>query len=504
MSWLLLTAGWALPQSALCADGFLASAFPASGWGFLAYLAALVCLIVALLLTGFVVARRAGWPWLAAWTCAAAAAIALEVMTAQAESFPWAVASRWEWLALSGGFLAVGTAMAAILIRARRPARQSDPGSGGVARKPAVTWATAAVMAIAVVAAMTAGLARWSLPPGVDQVVPARLISAGAAGLRGSQDGVVAADGNRAWIVGDQRVSEFNAGTGRLLWVIPDLRLGIRDPGAAVVEGHDLWIASDPWTGTGSITELNANTGSLIRILTGVDDPADIAVDGRDLWIVNDLHDSTSVTELSASTGRLIRTLATGNPGTDDASEIAAAGNDIWIASGAGDGDGSITELHASTGRLIRVLSGRRYGLDCPNEPSDICPEAIAADGTHLWIANASDTGRVALAEFSAGTGRVVLTLPNGRCGLYPADLTVSRGRVWVANVNPDENGGSVTELNTATGRCVRTILDGSWSEERVAGGPSMIAVAKTHIWIENYGPWDEAEWGPVAILTRG
>ena len=342
-------------------------------------------------------------------------------------------------------------------------------------------------------------------------MVPARLITARAVGLSGSQSGVVAADGNRAWIVGDQKVSGFNAGTGRLLWAIPGLRLGIRDPSAAVVDGHDPWIASDPLTGAGSITELNANTGSLIRILSGrragVDASAAIAVDGRDLLIANDPRDSTSVTELSASTGRLIRTLATGYPGTDDVSEIAAAGNDIWIASAPGGGDGSITELNASTGRLIRVLSGRRYGLDCPNDPSDICPEAIAADGAHVWIANASDTGRVALAEINARTGGVVVTLPNGRCGLYPADLTVSRGRVWVANVNPDGNGGSVTELNTVTGRCARTILDGSWSEERVAGSPAMIAVAKTHIWVENYGPWDEAEWGPVTIvtiLTRG
>lgn len=130
--WLLLAVGWVVPQAALCADGFAASAYPAAGWSLVAYLLVVACLIVALLLAGLLVARRSGWRWSLAWICAVAAGIALEVKTAGAENSPWAVPSRWTRLELSAGFLAVGAVMAAILVHAPQP--REMPGRLGRSR----------------------------------------------------------------------------------------------------------------------------------------------------------------------------------------------------------------------------------------------------------------------------------------------------------------------------------------------------------------------------------
>ena len=500
--WLLLVAGWVVPQAAVCADGFAASAYPAAGFGVVAYLLVVACLIVALLLAALLVARRSGWRWSLAWICAVAAGMALEVKTAGVENSPWAVPSRWTWLELSAWFLAVGAAMAAILVHAPRLARRAGRGSAG---KCLAGWAAAAVGVLAVCGGLAGVLAARSLPPGVTQIVPIRIIAARDAGLAGGSD-ALAADGTRVWVAGNRSVTELNASDGRTVRVLPAARLSIRDPAAAVADGNDLWIASDPLTGNGSITEVNTGTGKLIRIVSGphsgIRSPSDIAIDGNHLWIAGDALDGNAlVTELNATTGALIRVLPQPGSGSDDVTDITAAGSDIWIASTTETGYGSLTELNAGTGTHIRTLSGRRYGLSCP-DADEICPVGITADGTRLWIASACEPGGIAAAELNASTGAVITTLRLGTYGLYPTDIAASSGRVWITSENPAGNGGTVTELNAATGQRIATILDGSRTRELVGGGPGLIAVAGRYLWIENDGPWDESTWGPTSVLT--
>jgi hypothetical protein len=47
----------------------------------------------------------------------------------------------------------------------------------------------------------------------------------------------------------------------------------------------------------------------------------------------------------------------------------------------ANTGGASVTELNESTGTLVQVLSRPSYEFNRP--------DAIAADGTHVWVANA-------------------------------------------------------------------------------------------------------------------
>ena len=116
---------------------------------------------------------------------------------------------------------------------------------------------------------------------------------------------------------------------------------------------------------------------------------------------------------------------------------IASDGTHVWVANGLG---GSVTELSASTGGLVKVISGSRYEFDDP--------AAIASDGTHVWVAN---DGGNSVTELSASTGALVKVIS----GL---ELRVRRSRCHRLGRHPClggelGDGNSVTELSATDGR---------------------------------------------------
>jgi hypothetical protein len=80
------------------------------------------------------------------------------------------------------------------------------------------------------------------------------------------------------------------------------------------------------------------------------------------------------------------------------------------------------------------VLKARKYGFSEP--------DAVASDGTHAWVANTGGGGSVT--ELNAATGHLVKRLSKSSYQFdFPCDIAAYRGRVWVANGNSD----SVTEF---------------------------------------------------------
>ena len=116
---------------------------------------------------------------------------------------------------------------------------------------------------------------------------------------------------------------------------------------------------------------------------------------------------ATSVTELSASTGALVKVISGSAYKFNDPDAIASDGTHVWVANAAGD---SVTELSASTGALVKVISGSAYKFDDP--------DAITSDGTHVWVANDSATGDGAVGlDRGAGQGHLRLGLQVQRPG---------------------------------------------------------------------------------------
>jgi hypothetical protein len=74
------------------------------------------------------------------------------------------------------------------------------------------------------------------------------------------------------------------------------------------------------------------------------------ALCGPDLFLANSLHPG-SVTELDASTGALVRVVVGPQYEFNYPYTLAVNGDDLFVADGF-----SVTELDTSTGRLVRVL----------------------------------------------------------------------------------------------------------------------------------------------------
>jgi hypothetical protein len=104
-----------------------------------------------------------------------------------------------------------------------------------------------------------------------------------------------------------------------------------------------------------------------VRVLAGhryrFDGPAAMAVIGTDLFVAN-YGGGGSVTELDASTGALMKVLSGAAYHFTRPYCLAVVGPDLFVGSGTLDlkkPAGSVTEINASTGVLVRVLSGARY-----------------------------------------------------------------------------------------------------------------------------------------------
>jgi serine/threonine protein kinase len=151
--------------------------------------------------------------------------------------------------------------------------------------------------------------------------------------------------------------------------------------------------------------------------------------------------------------------------GFQDPDGIAADGTHLWIANYAGN---SVTELNVSTGAWMRTLSGGEYGFDKPL--------AITDDGAHLWVAN---VGSNSVTELSASNGDFVTTLSGAAYGfLSPFAIMTAGPDIWVANVN----GDSLTELRASDGSLVRNVSGAKYHFDEPAG----LAADGQHIWVAN------------------
>jgi DNA-binding beta-propeller fold protein YncE len=234
-----------------------------------------------------------------------------------------------------------------------------------------------------------------------------------------------------------------------------------KEPFGLAVAGGDLFVSN---FGDNSVTELDAASGRIVRVLSAPDDrfdgPTALAVAGGDLFVASSL--SRSITVLQASTGRLVRILS-GLPAEFSPYEMGVAGGDLVVSNIAG----SIVELDASSGKLVRTL--RHHGhLGSA--------WALAATGGDVFVANVYNKS---VSELDAANGRIVrvLSAPDDRFD-FPGSLAVAAGELFVANIG----GNTVTELDAANGALVRVV-----PLAKVVGGLATFSQS---------GPWTMAVTG--------
>jgi hypothetical protein len=244
------------------------------------------------------------------------------------------------------------------------------------------------------------------------------------------------------------------------------------DPDAMTVAGGDLIVAN--YKGN-SVTELDASTGALVRVVRDYS-PAAMAVVGDDLFVTTGFsgYDGDgSVTELDASTGAVVRLLGIpayyfSNPHPD---AMAVAGDDLFVGNGSGNGlVNAVNELDASTGAVVRVLSGPAYKFNLP--------VAMTVVGDDLFVGNGSGSS---VTELDASTGALVRVLSSPAYKFsYPQAMAVAGSDLFVANAT----GNSVTELDASTGALVKVLSGPAYK----FNGPEATAVAGDDLFVGNGG----------------
>jgi DNA-binding beta-propeller fold protein YncE len=220
------------------------------------------------------------------------------------------------------------------------------------------------------------------------------------------------------------------------------------------------------FNGFGSVTELSASTGALVRV---IDDPiykfaylAGITSSGGHIWVANGI--GNSVTELSAATGALVRVIHGSSYGFNDPWQIASDGTHIWVA----NSHNSVTELSAATGALVRRIGGSDYGRGGLWD--------VASDGTHVWVLSYD----CAVTELLASNGALIrrIQIPGWFDGCD--SVTIGASHMWVTS---GPWGNAVAELSLATGALVRVIEGASYEFKGTCGA----TLFGGDIWVVNY-----------------
>jgi outer membrane protein assembly factor BamB len=220
-------------------------------------------------------------------------------------------------------------------------------------------------------------------------------------------------------------------------------RYGFSHPTAITSAGPDLFVANE----SGSLSEVQASNGAAIRTISGTKfgfvHPVALAVSGNAVLVLNAGRPSAtpavagSISEIDAQTGKLLRKVSGSSFAFDDPIALAVSGPDAYIADVASN---SVTEIDTASGALVRVIAGQ--GLNTPDG-------ITVADG-HVWVA---DAGSNAATDIDQSTGAVLATVTDSDAAYgfgRPSVAIASDGNVFIAT--PFGTSPMVTKLSATTG----------------------------------------------------
>ncbi len=257
-------------------------------------------------------------------------------------------------------------------------------------------------------------------------------------------------------------VSEIRASNGAALRTISGSTFHFADPVAIGAAGKTILVlnAGRPNASPvvfGSITEINATTGALRRVVAGAPfafrDPVALAVAGPDVFVADE--GGNSVTEVNIGTGRLVRVVS--QQGLDAPDGIGVEDGQVWVADSASD---SATDIDEATGAVVATEtdSDGQYGFGQPS--------VVIGAGGSVYIASPFGTSPM-VTNVTATTGAANWYMCNTNGPYYFSLLSafaVSGDDLWVASGSgansptPGAATGSLTELNTSSGALIATV----------------------------------------------
>ena len=154
----------------------------------------------------------------------------------------------------------------------------------------------------------------------------------------------------------------------------------------------------------------------------------------------------------------------------DKPNAIAVQGSHLWITNNFG---ASVTEVGTTNGAVLRTLTSSADAFNYPN--------GIAVGDSHVWVISGPGNSLTELSE--SGVLVRVITAKADEFD-YPSSISVTRTRVWITN----DFGQSVTELNANNGKLIRVIK----LKAGVLEYPVGVSATSRDVWIINgrETPW--------------
>jgi YVTN family beta-propeller protein len=159
-------------------------------------------------------------------------------------------------------------------------------------------------------------------------------------------------------------------------------------------------------SGSNTVSELNASTGSVIQTITVGHAPVGVSSDGTHVWVVN--ISGNTVSELNAATGSVIQTITVGTEPTG----VSSDGTHVWVTN---SGSNTLSELDASTGSVIQTI------------PVGTKPLGVSSDGTDVWVTN---SGSNTVSEVSVGFTITTSSLPSATPGAPYGPVTLQAANI--------------------------------------------------------------------------
>ena len=246
-----------------------------------------------------------------------------------------------------------------------------------------------------------------------------------------------------------------------------------QEPWAIVSHGSHLWVVNF----SKNIVELDADTGSVIRIITAKTDghlePESISYNAGHLWVIS----NNSVAELNASDGALVRVIRAKSYDFDfDSGPIDFSGQTVWVLNAHNE---SVTELDASSGALIRVVHLHIKALSNPTTGVFYSPLDMAISGSRVVVSDLTVTGNQII-ELNTLSGSVIRVIKSGNGPWHNTRgiLAADSDHVWITG----DTYGKLVDLDTRTGSVIRVIKH----KVPVAGFVTAMIVNGSHLWITN------------------
>jgi YVTN family beta-propeller protein len=230
-------------------------------------------------------------------------------------------------------------------------------------------------------------------------------------------------------------------------YVVNTISVG-QDPSFLSYDGTYLWVTN---TLSGTVTQINAASGTTIRTISVGSNPYGISSNGINVWVaVQGTSNPGTLKKIDISTGDILETITVGN----DPYAVLSNETKVWVAN---YGSNSVSVINISTSAVQTISVGTR-------------PFGLSSDTNYIWVTN---TGSSSITKINISTNAVLATISTGS-STQPFGISSDGTYLWVVIYN----NNNLIKIDIANGDIIQTIPVGS--------GPIGVFSSEKYVWVTN------------------